>query len=335
MAEKFDKHQVRKNKATNEWVIYAPSRSKRPIDFKQDRAESALLPEHDDTCPFCQGNENMLPGIIMVYPKNKQELWSTRIVPNKFPALTPDGNTFRNKEGIYVTMDGHGRHEVIIEHPTHNQTIATMPQEDVNAVIETYHLRYSDLIKAHENMLTIIFRNHGKRAGTSLVHPHSQIIVTSFVPQYIRWREEEAQRYFDEWGRCVFCDILQFEIRYAKRIVAEKENMVAFIPYHAEVPFETWIIPKRHQADFGNVSDVEKTELAEMLREILFRLYDKLNDPDYNFIINTSAKYKAEEPQLHWYLQIRPRLTTQAGFEIGSGICINPSIPEKDAEFLT
>lgn len=330
----MDKHQVRQNKATKEWVIYAPTRGKRPIDFKRRKAERQNLPEHDEKCPFCIGNKDMLPGIIMEIPGLDPEHWKTRVVPNKFPALIPEGDMIRENEGIYVTMHGHGRHEVIIEHPSHNQTIATMSKDEVSVVVETYYKRYVDLMNEHENMLTIIFRNHGPQAGTSLVHPHSQLIVTGFVPQYIRWREEEAQRYFDEWGRCVFCDILEFEIKNKRRIISESDNLVAFIPYHAEVPFETWIMPKRHQADFGNISDEEKTDLAEMMRAILFKIFDKLNDPDYNYIINTSARYKADEPQLHWYLQIRPRLTTQAGFEIGSGICINPSIPENDADFL-
>ncbi len=182
--------------------------------------------------------------------------------------------------------------------------------------------------------MIIIFRNHGARAGASLIHPHSQLIVTSFVPHHIRWREEEAQRYFDEWGRCVFCDTLDFERREQRRVVLDNKTFLAFVPFAAEVPFEICIMPKKHQADFGDITDEEKADLAYVLREVLGKLHQKLNDPDYNYIINTSARYRAGEPQLHWYLQIRPRLTTRAGFEIGSGISINPSIPEDDAEFL-
>lgn len=330
----MEENQVRQNKATKEWVIYAPSRSKRPKDFKQDKAERKALPAHEKNCPFCRGNSHMLPGIIMQVPGNHSDEWQVRIVPNKFAALVPDGSNNRRQEGIYTVMSSHGRHEVVIEHPDHNQTIATMSRDAVQTVVETYHKRYVDVMRENENMLAIIFRNHGKRAGTSLVHPHSQLIVTAFVPRYIRWREDEAQRYYDEWGRCVFCDILEFELKHKTRIIFENEHMLAFVPYHAEVPFETWVMPKKHQADFGDITDAEKIDLAAAVQEILRRLYEKLNDPDYNYIINTSARYKAGEPQLHWYLQIRPRLTTQAGFEIGSGICINPSMPENDADFL-
>lgn len=326
--------QIRQNKATKEWVIYAPSRSKRPKDFKQKEEGRNALPAVDKECPFCPGNEAMLPNILMELPLPGQDGWQTRVVPNKFPALTPEGDMSRDTQGIYLRMPGHGRHEVIIESPRHDQNMAEMSLEEVGTIVETYHRRYVDLMKEHGNMMAILFRNYGARAGTSLIHPHSQLVVTGMVPRYIRGREEEAQRYFDEWGRCVFCEILEFEAQDHRRVVEENDSFLAFIPFAAEAPFEIWIMPRRHRADFGDVSDEEKAELAPVLRDSLARLHRKLNDPDYNYVINTSARYRADEPQLHWYLQIRPRLTTRAGFEIGSGISINPSLPEEDAKFL-
>ncbi len=326
--------EIRRNKATGQWVICAPSRGRRPRDYKhEDRI--GLLPVRDPNCPFCPDNENMLPGILLEMPgREKGGGWQTRVVPNKFPALSPQGSTERFSSGIYVGMPGYGRHEVLIETPWHNRDIAQMSLEEAGVVVETYHRRYVDLMEEHRNMMTIIFRNHGPRAGTSLIHPHSQIIVTGMVPHHIRWREEEAERYFDEWGRCVYCDILKHELRDQKRIVLVNEFFAAFVPYAAEAPFEIWIVPKKHEADFGSIGDEEKLHLSIALRDLLARLHDRLNDPDYNYIINTSARYRANEPQLHWYLQIRPRLTTPAGFEIGSGICINPSLPEEDAGLL-
>lgn len=327
-------NEIRQNKATKQWVIYATARGKRPHDFQRESGEKKQLPDIDKECPFCPGNEEMLPSIIMEMPGQKSGKWQTRVVPNKFPALTPEGDITRFSEGIYVSMQGYGRHEVIIESPRHNQQITQMSPEEVSIIIETYHRRYVELMKEHKNMMVLIFRNHGLQAGTSLIHPHSQVIVTGMVPNHIRWREEEAQRYFDEWGRCVYCDILEFEMQDQRRVILENESYLAFIPFAAEVPFEIWIIPKKHQASFGQISDQSKSDLATALRDILAKLHRKLNDPDYNYIINTSSQYRANEPQLHWYLQIRPRLTTQAGFEIGSGISINPSLPEEDGNFL-
>lgn len=328
----MSQNQIRQNKATKEWVIYATDRGDRPRDFsKKEKKEQ--LPAHDKDCPFCAGNESKIPSIIMEIP-GKDGKWQTRVVPNKYPALIPEGDPFREAEDIYVKMNSYGRHEVIIESPYHNRDISLMTADEIHRVIETYHKRYIDVMRTNKNMVPLIFRNHGRRAGTSLLHPHSQLIVTGFVPHHIRWREIEAQRFHDEWGKCVFCEMLRYELKKEVRIVMEENTMVAFVPYAADVPFEVWIIPRQHKADFGKISDEEKSDLIILLQKILSGYYKKLNDPDYNYIINTSARYEAGEPHLHWYLQIRPRLTTRAGFEIGSGISINPSIPEEDAAFL-
>ena len=327
--------EIRQNKATKQWVIYAPARRKRPQDFQEPHNERKNLPVLDQECPFCPGNEHMLSKILMEMPDAEQNCWQTRVILNKFPALTADGDTSRFTQGIHLAMPGYGQHEVIIESPEHNLDIAQMSMAQVGMLIETYHKRYVDLMKAHQNMMTLIFRNRGTRAGASQNHPHSQVIMTGMVPHAVRWREEEAQRYFDEWGRCVYCDILAFEMQDRQRVILENQSILAFIPFAAEVPFEVWIMPKRHQADFGQISNQEKSDLAQALHDVLAKLHTKLHDPDYNYVINTAAQYKACEPQLHWYLQIWPRLTNQSGFEIGSGMTVNPSIPEEDADFLS
>jgi UDPglucose--hexose-1-phosphate uridylyltransferase len=326
--------EIRLNSTTRQWVIFAPARGKRPHDFKRPGPQRRRLPDYDKECPFCPGNEHRLTSIIMETASRDSGSWQTRVVPNKFPALVAGAAPRRRLSGIYLSMNGYGRHEVIIESPLHNRQIAVMTGSEVEQVIETYHRRYLDLMRAHENMLTLIFRNHGPGAGTSLIHPHSQAIVTALVPQHLRWREEVGERYFDDWGRCLYCDILKYELEDGRRVLLENESFVAWIPFAAEVPFEIWIMPRAHQADFGMVSDLEKSGLAAALKAALTKLHRRLNDPDYNYVINTSPRYRADEPQLHWFLQIRPRLTTPAGFEIGSGIGINPSIPEEDAAFL-
>ncbi|MEL4894303.1 galactose-1-phosphate uridylyltransferase [Crocosphaera sp. Alani8] len=326
--------QIRLNKATGEWVIYAPSRRKRPQDFQQATQDNSLEKSLPENCPFCPNNQKKSEKIILEIKNNQQEIWQTRVVENKFPALNFHENPRRSLEGIYMTMPGYGHHEVVIESPQHHQTIATLSVPEIEIIIETYHQRYLKLMEDPQIMMVIIFRNHGKAAGASLQHPHSQIIATSVVPSHRRIQEAEAQRYFDHWARCVYCDILEFESREKKRVIVDNELFVAFVPFAAEFPCEVWIMPKNHQADFGSITSEEKTAFATILKDILSRLYHKLNNPDYNYVINTAARYKAEEPQLHWYCQIRPRLTTPAGFELGSGISINPSIPEVDAAFL-
>ncbi|EAZ87959.1 galactose-1-phosphate uridylyltransferase [Crocosphaera chwakensis] len=326
--------QIRLNKVTGEWVIYAPSRRKRPQDFQQNSQDSIAFKQSQNHCPFCSDNENKSEQVLLEIKNNQQDHWQTKVVANKFPALNFHENSKRSLEGIYMTMSGYGHHEVVIESPDHQKTIATLSISEIIVIIETYQKRYLKLMEDKEIMMVIIFRNHGKGAGASLRHPHSQIIASSIVPSHRRLQEAEAQRYFDHWARCVYCDILNFEINEKSRVIVENKLFVSFVPFAAEFPCEIWIMPKQHQADFGSITSEEITAFATILKDSLSRLYNKLNNPDYNYVINTAARYKAEEPQLHWYCQIRPRLTTPAGFELGSGISINPSIPEVDAAFL-
>ncbi|MGK7929856.1 MAG: galactose-1-phosphate uridylyltransferase, partial [Microcystaceae cyanobacterium] len=235
--------QIRLNKATGEWVIYAPSRRKRPQDFQQAGQESSLTDRSQENCPFCPSNHQETETILLEIQNHQQTSWQTRVVQNKFPALNFYENPRRNREGIYMTMPGYGHHEVVIESPEHQQTIATLSIPEIEVIIETYHQRYLKLMEDKEIMMVIIFRNHGKAAGASLRHPHSQIIATSIVPSHRRIQEAEAQRYFDHWARCVYCDILEFEIQEQKRVIIENNLFVAFVPFAAEFPCEIWIMP--------------------------------------------------------------------------------------------
>ena len=326
-------NEIRQNKITREWVIYSTSRGKRPHDFQQVKAKTDL-PRRDPDCPFCPGNESALGQVVLETPADNPHGWQTRVIPNKYPAVTPGDGPQRQKRGIYLAMGGTGRHEVIIESPFHDDDLAKMSAGQIAVIMETYHRRYMYYGHKHENMMAIIFRNHGPKAGTSLIHPHSQAVVIPMVPRHIRLREQEAQRYYDQYANCAYCDMLAFEEQDGRRLVQTSEHFTALVPFAAEVPFEIWIMPKKHQPDFGETTEEERADLASLLGTVLRRLADKLNDPDYNYVINTAARFRRRDPSLHWYLRIRPRLTTQAGFEIGSGISINPSVPEQDAAFL-
>ncbi len=326
--------EIRQDKATRQWVVFSPARNQKPKDYEAHPEGFKAAPAHDDGCPFCPGNQDLSSDLLFEHTDPASGRWRTRVIINKFPALVPEGGLERRKAGIYLHMNGYGRHEVIIESPIHNQQIATMDPDQVALVIDTYHHRYLENKREHPNLMTILFRNHGRQAGTSLAHPHSQLILTSVLPNHIRWREHEADRYFEEQGRCVYCDILEFESLERRRIVYENEHFLAFVPYAAEESFQIQIMPKIHRADFGDITEAEKKHLAEALKNILFRLYQKLDDPDYNYIINTAAHSNTNDPRLHWFMDIRPRLISPAGFQIGSGICINPSFPEQDADRL-
>ncbi|MCS7192515.1 MAG: galactose-1-phosphate uridylyltransferase [Armatimonadetes bacterium] len=329
--------ELRQDYATKEWVIIATERAKRPHDFLKGRPEPTPLPSYDPKCPFCPGNEYMTPPETFAIRDGTlpdASGWLVRVVPNKFPALIPNGRPRRSRSGLYLRMEGIGHHEVVIESPEHDKTLALLSQSQVEGVAKAYRSRYQALNANPANELVLIFRNQGEKAGTSLIHPHSQIVATPIVPVPIRRVLYEAERHYDAMGRCVFCDILEHELDCGERIVCENQHFVAFVPYAARVPFEVHILPRYHQASFGEFPDEQISDFAAILKLVLCKLYFGLKNPDYNFAIITAPHYSQGDPHFHWHLKILPRLTTTAGFEIGSGMYINVSLPEENAKFL-
>jgi UDPglucose--hexose-1-phosphate uridylyltransferase len=327
--------EIRRDITMDTYVIFAPKRSERPEDFASDDQRPHRRPAHKADCPFCPGNEAMLPGILRETPGDETEAWQCRVVPNKYPALVPHLNGGALEQGIYTKLPGYGRHEVIIESPLHNAEMAEMTPDTLRVVFETYLERFR-VHRADERVKSVIlFRNHGRRAGASLLHPHAQLIASAIVPHHVRVRRDVAARYHAQHQRCLICDLLAYESEHRQRVLAEDDFFLVIILYAAQVPFETWIIPKRHRADFGRIASHELAPLAVNLRAVLLDFKHELGHPDYNFIIHSAAGHpdRAGEAE-HWFLQIRPRLTTPAGFEIGSGIHINPSLPERDARRL-
>jgi len=323
--------EFRQNMVSKEWVIIATERAKRPDNFFQKR-EKPSLPSRKEDCPFCPGNESMTPPPLFSIGKNGH--WALRVVPNKFAALQSHLTTERKREGRFLKADGFGIAEVIIETPFHNRTVATMEWEEVKNTIFTYRERYAALSKMEHLDLITIFRNYGEKAGTSLEHPHSQIIATPIVPPHVRDPLFQSQLACDTYGDCIYCGMMEEERRQQVRVVRETKYFLAICPFASRSPFETRIYPKIHRSSFVTTTDEELEDLAYVLQDTLKRLYIGLNDPDYNYIVRSAPIEHREVKYHHWYIVIVPKLTTPAGFEIGTGIYINATLPEDCAEFL-
>ncbi|MDD5594213.1 MAG: galactose-1-phosphate uridylyltransferase [Candidatus Margulisbacteria bacterium] len=329
--------ELRQNPATKEWVIIATDRAKRPEELGTGVINPP--PNEKDHCPFCPGHEKLTPTEIFSYrtygTAPNTPGWWIRVIPNKFAALQPEGNPDRfQMENLFLYMNGIGEHEVLIESPEHAQSIATMPEKQVEEIFLAYRERYIALSQDHRFEMITIFKNHGLNAGTSLRHPHSQIIATPITPNHIRHRIEEAMRYFDDHGTCVYCDMIEKEKKLGDRIVAETDNFIVFEPFASRSPFETVIIPKSHASTFDSIPPERCKELAYITRMTLVKIFRSLNNPDYNYIIFSSPCHERSLEYYHWYIMILPRVTAVAGFELGSGIYINTVIPESAAKFL-
>lgn len=324
--------EIRLNRVSGDWVIIATERARRPDEFRHPRQKpevQAFAP----TCPFCPGNEPETPPEQFRLPPGAGR-WRVRSVPNKYSVLLPEGDVCRRGTGLKKFMDGVGRHEVIVETPEHDKTIAVLPLPQVEDILRAYRHRFLAFYADPRVEHVIIFKNHGAAAGTSLEHPHSQIVGTPVVPGQVRFRLEEALRRYDDFGECLYCWLLREELRDGARVVRENASFVAFVPYAALSPFHLWIFPKRHGACFGDVGDSDLADLASILREVLLRIHVGLSDPDLNYTIRSLSPTQGTLKYFHWYLSITPRLTTAAGFELGTGMYINVALPEESARFL-
>lgn len=324
--------EIRLNKVTGEWVIIATERAKRPEEFVE-RRERPVAPAHSPTCPFCPGNEDRTPPQTSSLT-DRDGRWLVRTVPNKFSALVPEGATVRHDNGMRTHLSGVGLHEVIVETPSHDLTTALLPPEQIARVLDVYRQRSAAFYRDPRIEHVIVFKNHGVAAGTSLEHPHSQIVGMPVVPGQLRSRIEEALRYYGDLGQCVYCRALREELADGVRVVAHNPSFVAFVPYAALSPFHMWIFPRNHSADFGSVTDSEIADLAALLKEVLLRLYRGLEDPDFNYVIRSLSPSEASVRYFHWYLSLVPRVTRSAGFELGTGMFINTALPEASAAFL-
>jgi UDPglucose--hexose-1-phosphate uridylyltransferase len=325
--------ELRQNIATKEWVIIAPERSNRPDDF--GKREKLPLPEmaYSDRCPFCAGNETQTDVEIMSV-RDADNRWLVRAIPNKYPALTADGDLDYREQGTQRRINGIGHHHVIVEAPPHNTTPALMETAQVARILGVYKQLYLAVVKDPRVELVTLFKNHGLRAGMSQQHPHSQLVATPVVPANVRQRVELAIRYYDDHRTCVYCTMLAEELHSGDRVVAETQHFAAFVLYAALSPFHVWILPKRHQAAYALISDEEQADLALILRSVLRKIFVGLENPDYNFVIRSRDGQPRAVPYFHWYLSLVPRVSTVAGFELASGMHINTLLPERAAEFL-
>jgi len=325
--------ELRKEPVSGRWVIVATERAARPTDFETN---PQII--KSSFCPFCEGNEDKTPPEILAYRDNgampNTGGWRVRVVPNKFPALQAEGENSKCEDGIYDKMNGIGAHEVIIESPRHIQSLTSLDNGNIEEVLSCYRDRLIDLKSDKRFVYGLLFKNVGFSAGASLEHTHSQLIVTPIVPPLVANEIANAKVFYQRTGKCLFCDMIQQEIETDKRVVISTDNFVVFAPFASRFPFETWILPKKHESNFENLQGAEAKELAYVLKSVLAKLEATLDFPPYNYIIHSAPFNVTESKHFHWHIEIIPRLTNIAGFEWGTGFYINPTPPEESAELL-
>ena len=257
------------------------------------------------------------------------------MVPNLYPAFGPaHGEVQVEPDGPYLKMDGVGIHEVLITSPAHATDISGLSNHEAELVVQAW----IDRMRVHQDNPTLryllLINNHGKEAGASPEHPHSQLFGIPVLPPVYEEEAAGVRRYRDERRRCVYCDIVAEETSARARVIFENERFLAFAPYASRTPFEAQILPKWHSSRFESLTSAERGAFAEALQALTGRLETGLNDPPYNFFIHTSPPHLSGDVDYHWHLELLPKLAIAAGFELGSGVMINVTTPESAAEFL-
>lgn len=325
--------ELRKDPIVGRWVIISTDRSKRPTDFVRETVKMK-----GGFCLFCPGNESKTPSEVLAYRPNgagrDAQGWTVRVVPNKFPALGIEGNLNRAAEGMFDKMAGIGAHEVVIETPDHSATLATLPEKRIEDVLWAFRDRILDLKKDKRFKYIMIFKNHGAAAGATLEHTHGQLIALPIVPKHVLEEVEGAKQYYQYKERCVFCDIIRQETDAGVRVVSENERFITLAPYAPRFPFETWVLPKKHESAFEDASPQTYEALAPALKNLLQRADLVLDNPAYNLVIHSAPVQEGPMEHYHWHMEFMPRLTKVAGFEWGSGFYQNPTPPEEAAMFL-
>jgi UDPglucose--hexose-1-phosphate uridylyltransferase len=230
-------------------------------------------------------------------------------------------------------MNGVGIHEVLIDSPDHFRDVADHDVAKVAEIVRGFVSRYRAAAANPRVRYVLPIINHGREAGASLEHPHSQLFAIPLVPDAVQRELDGVARCARERGVCPFCEAVGFELKAGERVILENDGFVAISPFASRVPFETWIVPKAHRPRFEALSDSEELDFADALHSIAGRLKRGLNDPPYNLFIHTTPTQDAGE-RFHWHCEILPKLTIAAGFELGTDVFVNVVTPESAADFL-
>lgn len=338
----IDIGELRQDPITEQWVVIAPGRGKKPSDFKDAQKLSSgrsAKVKYKDDCPFCNLTEYPQEPDVLRLPDDPHA-WQVHVFGNKYPAFVPREEFRSRSEGPYRSIEAVGYHEVLATR-YHNQTTAQVSERFLELELEALVLRYRQLrYKPSVNYIQII-KNHGPEAGASLEHPHHQIFTVPVLPSDIGDLLHGTEKYAKKNNEKAFTIILDFEHSERKRIVWENEYFTAFCPFASRVPYEVWILPNTSNAFFESIGPEERKALAEALRQVLGRIYTGLNDPSYNYYIHSAPCDDTgfvcdmnEFGHFRWHVEILPRLSKFGGFEMGTGLEINTVAPEDAAAYL-
>jgi len=334
--------QMRKDIFTDRWVIVGDGDGLQTRDFHFKKFSRSTA-----SCVFCERNESATPGEVFAIRRRDSAPngpgWSVRVVPNSQPRLRIEGELERRPEALHDLMNGVGAHEIIVETSRHDRSLHELEIEEIHNVIKAHIARITDLEGDKRVRYVLIFKNHGEEAGAHTIsHSISQLIALPITPRAVKTKLMIARDYFALKERCIYCDVLQQELKDRKRLIGENEDFVAFAPFASRFPFEMCILPKSHSSAFSRIGATQGKNLALILRDVLQKLDRKVGGPPYNlsvhdrpFLRPRGNYWKTIEEDFHWHIEILPQISRVTGFEWASGFFYNPLPPEVAARLLS
>ena len=311
-------NEVRKHYFLDRWVITSSERGKRPFDF-----EIREVNIQKRNCPFCPRS---LTQPLFYKVGNP---WRIAVIPNKFPCVSNENKVFRKKD-FFESFPAIGFHEIIIESSEHDEKFENFSAAHITEILDVFSQRTKSHMSNEKVQYVSIFKNKGALAGASIAHPHSQIIALPVVPRLIESERRKMEEYSSMFGECIFNKIYKEEKKEGKRILTESSRFYSLAPYSSIFSGETWILPKRHVRTLFELTSDEKQELAEMLKKVLRTLTKLFPGLPYNMAIHQAPKNR----DFHLHIEIYPRLSHFAGFELSNDMYINSFPPEEFAELF-
>lgn len=315
--------QLRKDPIVGRWTIIANERARRPAAFVDP--QSTITDQQQ--CPFCRDSTSRV-----IY-----ESHGVKVTNSNTPILDDTQPFQRRGHGLYDVCHSYGSHEIVLETPKHIANMADLSPEQIKFVFQTYALRIQTHRKNPFIEYVLAYKNYGVAAGSrNIGHSRSQIMAVPVLPMRVKDKISGAEKYFDYHERCLFCDMVSQELKNRERVIVENEHFVVIAPFASRFPFETWVLPKNHHCDFADSVNGWGDSLAGIMKDILLRFKIGLNDPAYNYMIQSSPFKNSSsfKEYYHWHIEVMPRLTRVAGFERGTGFYICPIPPEMTAAFL-
>jgi len=325
--------ELRRDPLLRRWVIIAPERRADLITRRLSRPPVT----QEKPCPFCPGNEHMNPHEIYVVRTERTtqnpQGWAVRITPDQKPLLRIESPLERRGVGLFDLMSATGAHELVTDTPDHDAHWADFDLTQMERLLRSYVSRYNDLRNDRRFHHAVIMKNYGA-PWSRYTHQHSHIVAMPFTPRRIDDEFIGAAEYFRLKERCVFCDCLREEETRRERVIATNNDFVAFAPFASGFPFEVWVLPRRHMADFGEVGDRAVPALAAIFQETMSKLRTTLYDPHFSLALHSDTLKGSNGDAFHWHWELIPHLSGEIGMEWATGVYFNPVAPEDAAARL-